>query len=111
MNKKKVIVIIGIVLVIVVAVVILLNRGSKSEEKGLVGKWAYSSFVYTFNEDKTGMYDSLGNVMNFTYEADGSKVSILYEGNTAPLELNYRIEENKLIITDSFGADVEYIRK
>jgi len=53
----------------------------------------------------------LGNVMNFTYEADGSKVSILYEGNTAPLELNYRIEENKLIITDSFGADVEYIRK
>lgn len=106
---KKTLLTLGIVLVLVLSVFIL--TGCEKKAEGLVGQWAYSSFVYTFNEDKTGTYDALGSTMEFTYEDDGSKVSILYKGNTAPLELNYRIEGNKLIITDSFGSDVEYTRK
>ena len=36
----------------------------------------------------------------------------MYSGNTAPLELEYRIEGNKLIIKDGFGVtDVEYIKQ
>ena len=49
--------------------------------------------------------------MEFTYKDDGKKVSILYKGNTSPLELEYKIEGKKLIIKDSFGSDVEYERK
>ena len=106
---KKTLLTIGIVLVLTLSVLILTGCGS--EAKGVVGKWAYSSFVYTFNDDKTGTYDAAGTLMKFTYEDDGTKLSILYEGNTAPLELKYRLEENKLIITDSFGSDVEYTKK
>ena len=106
---KKTILTLAIILFLAVAVVILTGCGSKS--KGLVGQWGYSSYVYTFNEDKTGSYDAFGTVMNFTYEDKGDTVSILYEGNTSPLELKYRIEKDKLIITDSFGEDVEYTKK
>ena len=106
---KKTLLTLGIVLVLVLSVFIL--TGCEKKAEGLVGKWGYSSFVYTFNEDKTGTYDAAGTLMKFTYEDKGTSVSILYEGNTAPLELNYRIEGNKLIVTDSFGSDVEYTRK
>ena len=49
--------------------------------------------------------------MKFTYEDDGKKVSILYNGNTVASDFEYRIEGDKLIIKDSFGKDVEYKRK
>jgi len=107
---KKTILTIAIILILSTCVVTLTGCGEKKVE-GIVGKWAYSSFVYTFNEDKTGTYDVSGNVMDFTYEDDGSKISILFTGNTSPLELNYRLEDNKLIITDSFGEEVEYTKK
>ena len=107
---KKNILIIGIILILVASIFILTGC-EESKTEGVIGKWEYSSFVYTFNEDKTGTYDALGTTMNFTYEDDGSKLSILYTGNTSPLELNYRLDGNKLIITDSFGEEVEYIKK
>ena len=49
--------------------------------------------------------------MKFTYEDDGKKVKILYNGNTIPGTYEYRIDGNKLIIKDSFGNDLEYTRK
>ena len=105
---KKTIVIVGIVLVLALAAVILTGCGTK----GIVGKWAYSSsFVYTFNADKTGNYDALGTIKEFTYEDDGTTLSILFEGNTEPMELQYRIDGDKLIITDSFGEEIEYVKK
>ena len=79
--------------------------------KGLVGSWAHDNYVYTFKEDKTGTYDALGNKMEFTYEDKDGKVSILYKGNTVASEYEYKIDGNKLIIKDSFGSDVEYVRK
>ena len=94
---------------IVVSLFVLTGCGKK--EKTLVGSWDHSGFVYTFNSDKTGTYDALGTKMKFTYEDDGSKVSILYTGNTNASSYEYKIEDNKLIIKDSFGNDVEYTRK
>ena len=84
---------------------------TKTNSKPLVGSWEHSGYVYTFNDDKTGSYDALGNKMTFTYEDDGKKVSILYKGNTAPSSYEYKIEGKKLIIKDSFGSDVEYTKK
>ena len=106
---KKTILTVSVILVLVSSILIL--TGCEKKAEGLVGQWAYGSFVYTFNEDKTGTYDAAGTLMNFTYEDKGTSIAILYTGSTAPLELNYRLEGNKLIVTDSFGSDVEYIRK
>ena len=77
----------------------------------IVGKWALNSYVYTFNEDKTCSYDVAGTIMNCTYEVDGDKLSILYEGNTAPFETTYSIDGNKLNVKDSFGNDTIYTKK
>ncbi len=82
-----------------------------SKNAGLVGKWAYGNYVYTFNEDKTCSYDASGTKMECTYEVDGDKLSILYKGNTAPFETTYKIDGNTLTIKDSFGSDVKYTRK
>lgn len=109
---KKIVLTFIMIAMLIVSVFALTGCGEKKEEeKGVVGKWAYSSFVYTFNKDKTGEYDVVGKIMKFTYEDDGQQLSILYEGNTEPLVLKYRIDGNKLIITDSFGSDVEYVKK
>jgi len=111
---KKTISIIALVLMLVASAFVLTGCGEKKEEdKGVVGKWEYQSYVYTFNEDKTGNYDygNSGKGMEFTYEDNGTELSILYTGNTSPLVLKYRIDGNKLIITDSFGKDVEYVKK
>lgn len=109
---KKIVLTIIMVSMLIVSVFALTGCGEKKEEeKGLIGKWGHSSFVYTFNNDKSGEYDVAGRIMKFTYEDDGEQLSILYEGNTSPTVLKYRIDGNKLIITDSFGSDVEYTKK
>lgn len=92
------------------------KKDEKSEKVTLVGTWEYtrgsgSSYAYIFKEDKTGAYSVYGSEMPFTYEDDGEKVTILYDGNTISNTFEYRIEGNKLIIKDSFGNDVEYTKK
>ena len=80
------------------------------KKDGLVGEWAYGSgntFVFTFNEDKTCSYAG----RNCTYTVDGDKLSILYDGDTAPFETTYKIEDDKLTIKDSLDNDVVYTRK
>lgn len=106
---KKMLSLVSLLLVVVSFTLVLTGCGKNA--KTLVGSWAHSSYVYTFNKDKTGTYDALGTKMEFTYEDDGSKVSILYKGNTNASSYEYKIEDNKLIIKDSFGNDVEYTRK
>ena len=92
---------------------VFMVTGCGKDKNTIVGSWAHDSYVYTFNEDKTGNYDygNSGKGMEFTYEDNGTELSILYTGNTEPLVLKYRKEGNKLIITDSFGKDVEYVKK
>ena len=77
----------------------------------ILGTWKYRGELdcaYIFAEDGTGVYRYSGVDMPFTYTDDGSMVSILFEGNTAPNELKYTIAEQILSIEDSFGSVVEY---
>lgn len=92
--------------VLLVAVLLVATACGK---KGLVGSWNYegTNYTYTFNEDGTGEYAGA----KFTYTTEGDKLSILYDGNTAPFETTYKIEDNKLIIKDSLDNDVIYVRK
>lgn len=100
-----------IMAVVLLGGIFMTSGCGRKDTNTIVGSWDHSGFVYTFNKDKTGSYDALGNKMSFTYEDDGKKVSILYTGNTAASSYEYKIEGKKLIIKDSFGQDVEYTRK
>ena len=79
----------------------------------IVGKWEYNSggYTYDFKDDGTGTYDVSGKVMKFTYEAKDGKLSLLYEGNTSPLVLDYSIDGNTLNVKDSNGHDTLYTKK
>ncbi|MBQ3331360.1 MAG: hypothetical protein IJG87_09315 [Ruminococcus sp.] len=92
------------------------TEAQASADTGLVGSWDYaelSGIVYTFNADGTGTYDMFGEVMDFTYEADGSVLKIMYidADVDAPMELEYEIDGDTLNIKDSFGNDTVYKRK
>ena len=84
-----------------------------SEKATIVGSWEYTggTYVYTFNEDGTGTYDTGSAVMNFTYEATDTELSISYEGNTSPTVLEYVLDGDTLNVKDSFGSDTVYKRK
>jgi len=70
----------------------------------LVGKWEYEGggYTYEFKEDGTGTYSFGETVMEFTYEDQGDKLSILYTGNTVPTVLEYSISGKNLNVKDSF---------
>ncbi len=89
------------------------SKSQASADKELVGSWEYESggFTYIFNADGTGTYDVAGQKMKFTYEADGSTLSILYDGNTAPMKLEYELSGDTLNVKDSTGSDTIYKRK
>ncbi len=101
--------------IFVILLVMVVTLTTACGDKKLVGKWradGYSSeYYYIFNEDKTCAYEMSGARMECTYEDEGDKVTILYKGNTAANTFEYRIEGDTLIIKDSFGQDVKYIRK
>ena len=103
-------------LAVAVLVLACFAAGCGGGSKGIVGSWAgdgsYSSFVYTFKEDGTGSYSVAGAEMKFKYEDNqGKSVKITYDGNTTGSTYEYRIDGNKLIIKDSFGSEVTYVRK
>ena len=101
-----------VLVVLVLSVIVLTGCKNRKEKKvSIVGKWAFDSYVYTFNEDKTCSYDAAGTLMKCTYEVDGDKLSILYDGNTAPFETTFSIDGKKLNIKDSFGNDTIYTKK
>lgn len=92
------------------------TEATTSSDNSLVGSWDYSELsgmVYTFNADGTGTYDIFGEVLEFTYEADGSTLKIAYtdESVDVPLELNYEIDGDILNLKDSAGNDIVYKRK
>lgn len=92
---------------IVAAVLIIINN----KKDPLIGSWAHDSYIYTFNEDKTCSYGYGSLKMDCTYEAKDNKLSILYNGSTAPFETTYSINGNELNVVDSFGNDTIYIKK
>ena len=96
-------------ILLVVLCVTVVGCGKKDP---IVGKWAYGSgesFMYTFNSDGTCHYTA--NNKDCTYKVDGDKLSITYNGDTSSFDTTFKIEDNKLIIKDSFGSDVVYEKK
>jgi hypothetical protein len=92
------------------------TEAKASADTGLVGSWDYaelSGMVYTFNADGSGSYDMFGEVMNFTYEADGSTLKLTFtdEDVDVPTELAYTIDGDSLNVKDSLGNDTIYKRK
>ena len=102
--------------VFVVAMVLSLTLvGCGSKKLSLTSNdWVYANggYTYHFDKDGTGTYAmGSGTPMKFTYTDNGTSVSIKYEGNTTEMTLDYRIEDGKLIIVDSFGSDTVYTKK
>ena len=92
------------------------TEATTSSDNGLVGSWDYSELsgmVYTFNADGTGTYDIFGEVLDFTYEADGStlKIALADDDVDEPTKLEYKIDSDTLIVKDSAGNDIVYKRK
>lgn len=107
--KKKIL----LAMIAIVALVTLVGCGSKEDSNSIIGTWKHEStdYTYKFNKDKTGSYSYGNQEMKFTYEDSGTDVSILYDGNTMASTYDYKIDGKKLIIKDSLGSDVIYIRK
>lgn len=88
------------------------------EEKAptIVGVWKNdtylpgSTFVYTFREDGSGQYDAAGTIMPFKYTVDGSKLSILYDGDTVSFDTEFVLSGDELNVKDSNGNDTIYKR-
>lgn len=98
------------ILLFIIIVSIIAITGCQ-KKTSIVGTWVHDGYVYKFNEDNTGSYTAFDNVLEFTYEDKGDKVSILYKGNTASADFEYKIEKDTLTIKDSFDNDVIYKRK
>lgn len=114
--RKSILGAIGIAFVALFCFVVT-GCGSNSE-KGLIGKWYYVSgsstyddIYYTFNADKSGSYTFYDTTNKFTYEDDGTKVTLNYKEFDNQSELKYSIKDGILTIEDSFGEEVTYKKK
>ena len=94
---------------IIIAVVLIINAGKSK----LLGRWQYEygSWSYNFTSNSDGEYSVGEYSQKFTYKDNGDSVTIRYEGSDVDMTLNYRIEGDKLIVTDSFGSDTVYNRQ
>lgn len=85
------------------------NKGT-----GIVGSFKFddpgASLVLTFNADKTGVYDIMGQKMNFTYNDDGSNLNMKFEGDSNVTNTPYTLNGDTLTIKDASGSDMVYHR-
>ena len=103
-----------IVLGILVILSVIFITGCEKEKKVkslLVGSWENEGYIYTFKEDNTGSYSYFQAKMEFTYEEKKTVLSLLYKGSKQPINFEYKINNNKLIIKDSNGEETEYTKK
>ena len=89
----------------------------ESDEKkaSIIGTWAYvdgsvvrENVNMIFNKDLTGNNSMVGD---FAYTADGRNVVFTYIDNkvyTDPIDFEYRIEDDKLIIVDEIKQETVY---
>ena len=84
------------------------------KDEGLVGIWYYEgspSIYYTFNKDKSCSYTYGETVSICTYEDEGTRVTIHYEGTSTAKQFEYTITKDTLTIKDSYGSNVVYTKK
>ena len=87
---------------------------SESKGTGIVGSFKFddpgASLVFTFNSDKTGVYNIMGQKMNFTYNDDGSNLNIKFDGDSNVTDTPYTLNGDTLTIKDASGSDMVYHR-
>lgn len=66
---------------------------------------------YDFWSKGDGRIYKEDGMIDMTYTDNGDSVSITCEGDSAPTEYKYRIENNKLILTDPDGKEITFVRK
>lgn len=91
------------------------NTASKGT--GIVGTFRYVdaevpelTSSYTFNQDGTGQYELLGEKLDLTYTTNGNILSIMFAGQNIPMDVEYTVDANALIIKDVTGGNVVYNR-
>ena len=79
----------------------------------LVGEWEHEDgdYAYEFKADGNGTYKYGETVMKFTFETDGSELSLSYEGVETPTILEYSLDGDALNVKDSFDNDTIYVKK
>ena len=96
---------------ILAILLVFLTTGCK---KSVVGKWKAidkeNEYYYIFNKDKTCSYEMTVARLDCTYEEDGSKLTILYDGTEKPTTFEYRFEKETLIIKDETGKDNKFVK-
>ncbi len=124
--KKNNIVIIAL-LVVAMAICLMGCGGGSKADYSLTGVWEYSDeangigSVYDFKDDGTGTYTMTvgGNevVYEMKYEVNDGHLLITFVNNDIfseedVFDSEFRFkDENKLIVKDSLGDDLTYIRK
>ena len=86
-------------------------KHKKSEiNYAVIGTWELedgSDSVYVFKKDGTGEY--CGSPIS--YEIEGNKISIFYDGDSKPFVNEFFIDGDKLGIKDSFNNFAMYTKK
>ena len=90
-------------------------ESDEKKEASIIGTWAYvdgsvvrENVNMIFNKDLTGNNSMVGD---FAYTADGRNVVFTYIDNkvyTDPIDFEYRIEDDKLIIVDEIKQETVY---
>ncbi len=90
-------------------------ESDEKKEASIIGTWAYvdgsvvrKNVNMIFNKDLTGNNSMVGD---FAYTADGRNVVFTYIDNkvyTNPIDFEYRIEDDKLIIVDEVKQETVY---
>lgn len=90
-------------------------ESDEKKEASIIGTWAYvdgsvvrKNVNMIFNKDLTGNNSMVGD---FVYTADGRNVVFTYIDNkvyTNPIDFEYRIEDDKLIIVDEVKQETVY---
>lgn len=107
---KKTLKVLAIVAILFSALFALTGCEKSKSSNPIVGTWKYEQgdYTYTFKEDGTGDYSFSTTKMEFTYKAEDGKLSITYNGSTAPFESDYEVNGDTLNVKDSFGKDTIY---
>ena len=89
----------------------------ESKGTGIVGTFRYVdaetpelTSSYTFNQDGTGQYELLGEKLDLTYKTNGNILSIMFAGQSIPMDVEYTVNAEALTMKDVTGNDVVYHR-
>ena len=108
--KKKLL--IALLLALLILIILLITLGNK---KSIIGKWksidTENDYYYIFNEDNTCSYEMKVARLDCTYEDDGKKITIIYDGSTKNNIFEYEFKNSTLIIKDVTNKEYKFIKE